>query len=69
MLCSSLKAFVDGVNIKIRLGSQFTTRKLYHDYFRLNLGWGLSEMHDSKRTIEQALLELSTGVYKSLGKK
>ncbi len=38
VLWSSLKAFADGVNIEIRLGSQFTTRKLYHDYFRLNLG-------------------------------
>ncbi|GAA0404592.1 PLP-dependent aminotransferase family protein [Cocleimonas flava] len=63
-----LKAFADEANIEIRLGSQFTTRKLYHDYFRLNLGWGLSEMHDSKRTIEQALIELSTGVHKALGK-
>jgi DNA-binding transcriptional MocR family regulator len=57
-----LKAFTDAARIDLTLGAQFTTRDLYHDCFRLNIAWELSQMHDPKRTIEQALLELIAGV-------
>jgi DNA-binding transcriptional MocR family regulator len=61
-----LRALTDALQIDVRFGAQFTTRKLYRDCFRLNLGWGLSEMHDPKRTIETALLQLTAGVYEAL---
>jgi DNA-binding transcriptional MocR family regulator len=57
-----LKAFTDDARIDITFGAQFTTRKLYQDCFRLNIAWELSQMHDPKRTVEQALLELIAGV-------
>lgn len=62
---SKLRALTHKAKIDIRFGAQFTTRKLYRDCFRLNIGWGLSEMHDSDRTIEQALLSLADSVKKS----
>jgi DNA-binding transcriptional MocR family regulator len=61
-----LKAFIDQAKIDIRFGNNFTTRKLYRDCFRLNIGWELSEMHDSRRTIEQALLQLIASVHNTL---
>jgi DNA-binding transcriptional MocR family regulator len=61
-----LQAFTDKAKIKICFGAQFTTRKLYRDCFRLNIGWELSEMYDKERTIEQALLQLIAGVHESL---
>ncbi len=66
--CIKLNEFTDEKHIDISFGVQFTTRKLYRDCFRLNIGWGLSEMHDSERTIEEALLQLASGVYTALGK-
>ncbi len=61
-----LKAFADKVQIDIRFGAQFTTRKLYRDCFRLNVGWELSDMYDQDCTIEKALLKLAAGVHGSL---
>ena len=61
-----LRAVTEAVQIDIRYGAQFTTRKLYRDCFRLNIGWGFSEMHDPARTIEQALLQLSAGICKAV---
>jgi hypothetical protein len=61
-----LKAFTDDARIDITFGAQFTTRKLYQDCFRLNIAWELSQMHDPKRTVEQALLELIAGVCNNL---
>jgi len=61
-----LRALTDAVKIDVRLGALFTTRKLYRDCFRLNFGWGLSEMHDAERTIEQALLQLTDGISATL---
>ena len=61
-----LNAFIDQAHIDIQFGAQFTTRRLYRDCFRINIGWGLSEMYDQQRTIEQALLELAAGVNASL---
>jgi len=59
---AKLKAVTDASQIDIRFGAQFTTRRLYRDCFRLNFGWGLAEMHDPERTIEQTLLELTIAV-------
>lgn len=64
-----LKTVADAVQVDIRFGAQFTTRKLYSDCFRLNIGWGLSEMHDPERTIEQALLQLTAGIRHCTGEK
>jgi DNA-binding transcriptional MocR family regulator len=64
-----LQTVVDAVQVDIRFGAQFTTRKLYSDCFRLNIGWGLSEMHDPERTIEQALLQLTAGIRHCTGEK
>ncbi|MEH6457312.1 MAG: PLP-dependent aminotransferase family protein [Cocleimonas sp.] len=61
-----LKAFTDKAQIDIRFGAQFTTRKLYRDCFRLNVGWELSDMYDQDCTIEKALLKLAAGVHGSL---
>ena len=63
------QAFTDKAQIKICFGAQFTTRKLYRDCFRLNIGWELSEMYDANRTIKQALLQLIAGVHKTLNEK
>lgn len=35
-------------NIDLRIGEQFTTRDLYQDYFRLNMGFTISEGSDKK---------------------
>lgn len=61
-----LKAFTKHANIDIRFGAQFTSRKLCRDYLKLNIAWGLSEMNDSQRSIERALLQLTVGVHKAL---
>lgn len=63
-----LRALTNVRQIDIRYGALFTTRKLYRDCFRLNLGWGLSEMHDSERTIEQVLLQLTACVHEATQK-
>jgi len=63
-----LRAFTQKHQIDIRFGAQFTTRKLYRDCFRLNIGWELSEMHDPERTVEQALLQLTTGIMQTKDK-
>ncbi|MBL4670790.1 MAG: PLP-dependent aminotransferase family protein [Arenicella sp.] len=64
-----LRTVTDAVQVDISFGAQFTTRKLYGDCFRLNIGWGLSEMHDPERTIEQALLQFTAGICHVLGEK
>ncbi len=46
------------LNIDIRAGSVFTTRRLYRDCFRLNAGWALTDAFDDERTVEQALKQL-----------
>lgn len=50
------------VNIDIRAGNYFTSRRLYRDCFRINTGWALSDNFsndpDDTRTVEQALREL-----------
>jgi DNA-binding transcriptional MocR family regulator len=60
---TALKKFTDSANIELRFGSEFTTRKLYRNCFRINIAWPLSAMHDSQRSVEQALQELSEGVH------
>jgi DNA-binding transcriptional MocR family regulator len=64
-----LQAVANAVQVDIRFGAQFTTRKLYRDCFRLNIGWGLSEMHDSERTIKQAMLQLTAGICQAVDSK
>ncbi|PWQ93528.1 PLP-dependent aminotransferase family protein [Leucothrix arctica] len=45
-------------DIDIRLGSFFTTRDLYQDYFRVSAGWMLGDAYDGDRTVEEVLLAL-----------
>ncbi len=53
------KQLIEDANIDIRFGSQFTTKKLYRECFRLNYGWSLSKEYDSNRTIEDTLLQIT----------
>lgn len=45
-------------NLDIRLGSFFTTRDLYQDYFRISAGWMLNDIYDDGRTVEDILMAL-----------
>jgi len=65
---TKLRRDLDERKIDIRFGAQFTTRKLYRDCFRINIGWELNQQYDSKRTIKQALLELTQCVHNSQNK-
>lgn len=49
----------DKLDIDIRAGSFFTTRRLYRDCFRINAGWALSDTFDGERTVEQVLRQLA----------
>lgn len=64
-----LHKVVSALDIDLRFGAQFTTRKLYRDCFRLNVGWGLSEKHDDTRTVEQALVQLAKGIHAAIDAK
>ena len=46
-------------NIDIRLGSFFTTRDLYQDYFRISVGWLLNDVYSDGRTVEDMLIILT----------
>jgi DNA-binding transcriptional MocR family regulator len=54
------------LNIEIRAGSFFTTRRLYRDCFRLNAGWALSDAYDENRSVEEALRQLLQLVHNAL---
>lgn len=53
-----LRSDAERLNIDIRAGSYFTTRRLYRDCFRINTGWALDDAYDDKQTVEQALRQL-----------
>lgn len=56
---NTLELEAASANLDLRLGSFFTTRpKLYQEYFRINIGWALTDSYDEERTIEEALLQL-----------
>lgn len=55
-------------DIDLRFGAQFTTRKLYRECFRLNIGWRITENYDEKRTIESVLLQLIDGINAAIAK-
>lgn len=44
--------------LDVRLGEVFSTRNLYHKYFRINAGWPLDAPFDENRRINDALVEL-----------
>ncbi|RVU86527.1 PLP-dependent aminotransferase family protein [Leucothrix sargassi] len=49
---------LDEAHIDIRLGSLFTTRRLYQDYFRVSAGWLLSDVCEDGKTVEALVVEL-----------
>ncbi len=53
-----LRKDAEEINIDIRAGSYFTSRRLYRDCFRINAGWALSDNFDETRSVEQVLREL-----------
>ncbi len=55
-----LRSDAESLDIDIRSGSFFTTRRLYRDCFRINTGWALDDAYDDTRTVEQALRQLLT---------
>ena len=53
------------LGIEVRAGGRFTTRRLYHDCFRLNAGWELNEPFDNQRSVLQALEQLAKVVHQN----
>ncbi len=64
-----LKELTAAAKLDLRLGAQFTSRRFYRDCFRINAGWGLDQMHDETRCIEQALIELAEMVHQAVKPK
>ena len=46
------------LNIDIRIGEQFSTRDLYQDYFRLNVGFAISKDKDKQEQVNKQLNKL-----------
>lgn len=49
--------------IDILAGAAFSTRRLYRDCFRLNVGWELQDRFDPQRSVQQALAQLAELVH------
>ncbi len=64
-----LRELAAAAKLDLRLGGQFTSRRFYRDCFRINAGWGLDQMHDETRNIEQALIELAEIVHQAVKSK
>ena len=45
-------------NIDIRIGEQFSTRDLYQDYFRLNVGFAINQDKDKEAEVDKQLIKL-----------
>ncbi len=63
---TKLRKLTEDAGLDVRFGAEFTTRKLYRDCFRINVGWALAERYDSHRSIEDALLQLAACVRAAL---